>query len=474
MTILQSKPLYQIIISTDEPGPVTVTVSLNHNLPADMREVFPLTTSVSYGNVVTVTFHENIAVEMNNEDLNQYKAIHVRTENGKKVTIQGFNDNVQTSDGFIALPCDAMRNNVFTHYEYFVLAADQKQSKDDPPKKSFVLIIPCHDDTDITVEPSQLITFSGLGRYLPSGHHQMGQGAHTSTTTITANAGQTLLITHPNDLSGSIVQSSNPIVLLSGHECGEVPHNTTECGYMIEQMPPGITLGKTFLLVPLAGRDTGDLFRVGTLTDNVHVRVTCVTPSNNLPVNLPLERGGIINRGGYITFMTPGNTDDQLNWRPSYCCLDATEPVIVAQYSTGYSDSNSRVIGDPFMIIVPPQTQYLNNYTMTSLTGVSGPFPTQYISLSIAAQFFNNSMTDREKIKLNEKTVIPIDGWVPMYCSDMVVCGYGAQVEVPRGRTQVYHEDKNVGLGVLYYAYQQYRSYAMPQGYELTPISGKN
>ena len=462
---------------------VTVKVSLNHNLPAHMREGFPLTASVSYRDTVTITFHESMAVRSSDSGANlneQSKAIHVQTEDGKKVTIQGFSGNSETSDGFIALPCDSMRNEVFTQYEYFVLSAGRNLTKDDQPKNSFALIIPCNNGTDITVESSPSVNLSGLEN-LPSEPFLLHTGlrASNSATTFTASAGQTFLITHPNDLSGTIVTSSNPIVLLSGHECGEIPLNATACGYMVEQMPPGLTLGTNFLLVPLAGSVSGDLFRVGTLTDGTQVRVTCVTSSDDIPERFILENGGIIDRGGYITFMTPGKTKRQLHWKPHYCSLDSTEPVIVVQYSTGHSFSDQIVKrentanSDPFMSLVPPTTQYLNNYTLISSIRVSDSISLRYISLSIASEFFNNSVIDRQKIRLNNRALKPVDGWVPMYCSNMEICGYGATVKVPRGEIRVYHEDKDVGLGISYYAYQQHSSYGIPLGYELTPISGK-
>ena len=75
-------------------------------------------------------------------------------------------------------------------------------------------------------------------------------------------------------------------------------------------------------------------------------------------------------------------------------------------------------------------------------------------------------------MRINDTAVTPIDGWLPMYCSNNEVCGYGAQVQVNSGTVHVYHERPEVGLGLHYYAYQQQNSYAVPAGYELTPISG--
>ena len=445
-----------------------------------MREGFPLTANVSYGEVYTVSIHEDMAVE---DGKQRTKAIRIHTEGGKKISVKGFNDDRGTSDAFLALPCDAMRNEIFTRFEYFVVAADQNPDENDRPKFSLALIIPCDDDTTITVYPSQLITLSGEGLPTRPTEIQVGptdQSRTPHSSTFGANAGQTILLSHPNDLSGTIVRSNKPLVVLSGHECGEIPLDVTACDHIVEQMPPGLAFGNTFFLVPLAERVSGDMFRVGTLRDGTKVTVNCVTSPTDVPKTLPLEHNGVINRGEYVTFMTPGNTENKLNWKPSHCCLDATEPVVVAQYSTGYS-LDAGVVGkehaengDPFMSIVPPVAQYLNNYTMTSLTGLSGLFPFRYISLSIAAASFNNSASDQDKIKINGTTVRTLDGWIPLNCSNNELCGYSAQVEVPEGVIRVYHDDPNVKLGVSYYAYQQQNSYGMPLGYGLRPISGNN
>ena len=98
-------------MTTDEPDPVTFTVSLNENLPAEMREGFPLTTTVSYGEVKKITMHEDMAPTSTSSGSNRIersKAIHIRTEGGEKVSVQGFNDNVRNTDGFVAFPCDAL------------------------------------------------------------------------------------------------------------------------------------------------------------------------------------------------------------------------------------------------------------------------------------------------------------------------------------------------------------------------------
>ena len=467
-------------MTTDEPDPVTFTVSLNENLPAEMREGFPLTTTVSYGEVKKITMHEDMAPTSTSSGSNRIersKAIHIRTEGGKKVSVQGFNDNVRTTDGFVAFPCDAMRNSVFNRFEYMALSAGQRVGGEGIQKRSLFVIVPCDDQTVVRIEPTQRLTLSGLFD-LP-GRPSAVQVEPGSFATFTANSGQTILITHSDDLSGTIIRGRNPLAIFSGHECADVPADVTACDHLVEQMPLGMAYGRTFFFVPLAARAAGDLFRVGTLTDGTKITVTCVTSPGDVPKILePMEEDSLIDRGEILTFRTPSNTANVASYKQSYCCLDATKPVVVAQYSIGYSADASLVgkpateVGDPFMTIIPPVNQYINNYTVTSLEGAAGPFPYRYINLAIAAQFFDNTANSRQQIMVNGTVASPIDGYIPFYCSNNEICGYGAQVEVNRGTINIYHERPDYGLLVSYYAYQQQNSYGLPLGFEFTPFSG--
>ena len=471
---------YKLLISTTEHEPVTFTVSLNENLPQQMRVGFPLTATVSCGEVYTVDMPDDIALtfQRTTSIIERSKTIRVHAARNKMITVQGFNDNVRTTDGFIAISCDAMREPVFNRYEYFVLAADQFPSPSDPPKNSLFLVIPCDDDTNIRVEPSRVISLQHLSDLAPS-DLQVGPGEHV---TLTANSGQSMMFGHNGDLTGSIVRGSKPLVVISGHQCGEIPYNVTACDHMVEQIPPGMAYGQTFFLTPLGGRVSGDMFRVGTLTDDTQITVTCVTSARDEPTRLTLDNNGLINRGGYVTFMTPGNFENRLDYKPSYCCVESTEPAIVAQYSTGYSLDRSLSLkiqfsgpeaGDPFMSLIPPVHQFMNDHTVTSVAGSPGPFPWRYINLAIATEFFQNTEADRQRIKINDTVVVPYDGYIPFYCSNGRICGYGAQVEVPKGTLNIYHEQPEVGLFVSYYAYQQQNSNAFPLGFELEPLAGE-
>ena len=461
-----------LIVTTREPDPVTFTVSLNENLPAEMRAGFPFTTTVTYGQVQVIDLHEDMApctTSPGENSIERSKAIHLVTEGGRKVSVKGFVDDVHSSDGFLAISCDGMYNSLFSHYEYIILAGDQRVGS-----RSSMLIVPCEDETNIRIEASQTLALSGLFDLPQPPPFRLEQG---SLGSLTAHAGQTVLISHSNDLTGTVLRASKPLAVFSGRECGSVVAENSTCYYFVEQMPPGLAFGHIFFVVPFASQVSGGQIRVATLTDETQVTVTCVRSPGDIPSTLqPLEVDSIIDRGEILTYTTPNIAADSDDYKSSYCCIDATEPVVVAQYGTQYSTDASLVgrtisseAGDSFMSIIPAVSQYANNYTMTS---VAGPFPDHFINLAISAAFFNNSTNARHQIRINDDAVSPIDGFIPFYCSHNEVCGYGAQVAVNDGIINIYHERPDYGLLVSYYAYQEQHSYAIPQEYELNPISG--
>ena len=86
---------------------------------------FPYVAKVSYGQVHTVSLPEQIQLLVSDDTgrgsaLELAKAVRVRTDDGQQITVQGFNDDVATSDGFVAISCDAMRVPNFRDYEYVV------------------------------------------------------------------------------------------------------------------------------------------------------------------------------------------------------------------------------------------------------------------------------------------------------------------------------------------------------------------
>ena len=119
---------------------------------------------MSYGQVRVIELHADIApaaTVAGNGGIERSKGIRIVTEGGKKISVHGFSDESRTSDGFTALSCDGMSTRFFNRYEYVALSAE-KNAEASRPRRSAILIVPCEDNTVVRIEPSQMLTLSGL------------------------------------------------------------------------------------------------------------------------------------------------------------------------------------------------------------------------------------------------------------------------------------------------------------------------
>ena len=160
--------------------------------------------------------------------------------------------------------------------------------------------------------------------------------------------------------------------------------------------------------------------------------------------------------------------------------MEATKPVLVVQYSQGYStdeqctsvspdvEEEMKKPGDPFMIVIPPFIQYLNNYTFSTIDVEAGPFPSTYVSIAVHEIFYQP-----DKIMIDGGSVeADLTKWNPFYCSSEKICGYGISKEVDKGTHTIYHEMADAAVGVSLYGFQQKNSFGFPAGMALQPISG--
>ena len=405
--------------------------------------------------------------------------IMVQTEDDKTISVYGINDEQHTTDGFVALSCDGMQLGVpFRRYEYVIVSAEIEPSSSTVLTFSQFLIIPCENDTEIEIVPSQMI--SAIASDLSSLTFGPGQSRTSARWEERSGkrptAGSTLLIAHTSDLTGTIIRSSKPIAVFSGHQCAQVPAGSTACDHLVEQIPPQTTWGYTFLLNPLGARESGDLYRVATVYDNTEVTVTCVDEGDDAADTKILETLNRAPGQNWLEYSTsaPNSAPCIEVFIRKFCTLQSTNPVLVAQYSQGYTVDTECTgdfagdLGDPFMMIVPPIVQYINSYVITSFTALAGIFHTRFVGISVYKDFF-----DPESIMMDDAVIEPdYDKWNKIYCSVGEVCGYGLYREIELGDHRIYHIDENAGINVQSYGFQQENSYGFPAGMEMEQLSG--
>ena len=126
-------------------------------------------------------------------------------------------------------------------------------------------------------------------------------------------------------------------MVISGHQCGKVPAAVTACDHMATQIPPSTTWGHTFFLNPLSARLSGDLYRFATNLDNTVVTITCVDAGGmdaTEDYQMALSREVGSNWGEFQTHPVPCSANVPFVSR--FCCLQSSNPIVLAQYSYGH------------------------------------------------------------------------------------------------------------------------------------------
>ena len=410
-------------------------------------------------------------IRVNGED-ERNKGVHVQaTDPTKLLTIYGINDADMSTDAFLALPC---HRYPVTQYNYFVFSTSTVSMMG--TFRSRFLIVPCEDTTSMTLQPTQQIQANAdlTGSPIPI---LVNAGEQV---TITVNQLQTAQFNSDMDLTGTIIESDKPISVFVGHECGQVPTGQTACDHLVEQIPPDTTWGTQFFTAPLDVRESGEHYRVGSVVHNNQVTVTCTTegqssPSQQITQTLPLQ-----NDQNYMEFDTVGDAPDGVtpSYRREYCCIETTKPAIVMMYSKGHSFDEitlpgiNGLQGDPFMLVIPPVSQYSNDYTATTAKQINTAF-LGHISLTLPIQFFDNSTISRNRLTVNGTTYSPDSGYSPILCSNNQICGYGAYSELPVGSHQVNYNMSGAAMNLFVYGFHREISFSYSTGFEMQSVGGK-
>ena len=404
------------------------------------------------------------------EESERNKGVLVRaTDPTKLLTVYGINDADMSADMFLALPC---HRYPVENYKYFVFSANTLSLSG--VFQSRFLIVACEDNTEVTIWPTQPIQANAdlTGFPVP----MLVAGGDSITLTI--NRLSIAQFNSAGDLTGTIIVSDQPISVFVGHECGQVPDNLTACDHLVEQIPPDATWGTRFFTIPLNVRESGEHYRIGTVTDNNQVTVTCTSEGQIRP---RLQRTETIHQKQYMQFDTIGDKDDGvfLDYQRDFCCIETTKPAIVMMYSKGHSVDEiilagiNGALGDPFMLLVPPISQYSNEYTITTAGHVIRTNYDGHISYALPVHFFDNSIPSQNALVINGTTFRPDSGYRPIYCSNGEICGYGAYSRLPAGDHEVAYNIAGAAMMLHVYGFLREISFAYPAGFELQAIGGR-
>ncbi len=262
------------------------------------------------------------------------KGIHITSD--VDVSVYAFNKRNLSADATVILPTHTLGQ------EYIVASYFENSGQNNI--ESEFLVVGTENDTSIEITPS-VSTLDGKTAGVPF--------------TVTLNQGQAIQLQALGDLTGSEVKSvsGDPtecknFAVFGGNKWTRIGNCGQANDQLYEQLFPVNTWGKNFTLVPFLGRNSnGDLYRIIASENNTSVTIsTAGAPPNTFQLT---------SRGDYFT----GNVSDATS-------ITADKPIQLVQFSKSQCaeiGANGNSPGDPFMLMISPDEQLLNEVTFNTL-----------------------------------------------------------------------------------------------------------
>jgi hypothetical protein len=324
------------------------------------------------------------------------------------VAVYGLNKRTGTTDGFVALPTDALG----TRYR-------------------------------VTSLTGGTITTSGQFGVLAT------RDATTVTlgndTVVTLQAGELYTVTD-QDATGLLVTASAPVALFVGHQCSNLPGGA--CDHLVAQAPPTSAWGTDFVAIRFANEATGtdaaagELFRIVADEDS-----TVVSLNGTVIAELDageFHQGRYLARASTSSPMVVGGR------------FTANRPVLISHFmrqGTYRVDPGTTTTGDPSMYLVPPTAQFRDSYTVATMA--SG-FVFNAVNVVIPTAAIDT-------FRLNG-TARPAEDFTPIGDT-----GYsGAQLRIEPG---TYTLSADEGFSIVLYGANSVDSYATVGGMSLAPVA---
>ena len=372
----------------------------------------------------------------------EFKAIHIKAENNRKIVVFGQNEQSASNDAYLALPVTSS-----SHYEYIVASLLAFRSNIQEPKNSVALIIGTENDTEIILEPSLIINhpFAINDSFIP--------GNAIEFRSVTIQKFQTFYLQVLGDLSGTRIIANKPISVFSGHECAYVPVASRSCDMLIEQLQPIDTWGTEVAIIPLRTRVGLDIIKIFAAHDST---IISLTGTNVISGTVTSE----------IRFTLDANKFREMLIR-DFTLIQSNYQIAVFQFSR-----SSRTDFGPFMLSVPPREQYRDSYVVApapfdpSLENLSRGRVAyvNYTSIAVPAEYFNSSL-----ITINNSTINASE-FRPIRRADNSTWGYGARLLLDEGVQVIKHEDSNAALSVIMYGFSNQMSWGCAGGTGLVTI----
>lgn len=352
--------------------------------------------NVTAGTATTITIPNTALV--NTLDTIESKGLHVTAND--PVTLAVFNRRPFTSDGYLALPVDA----IGTAYRVGSWRTGLSFG-------TSMVVLGTENGTTVTIELTA------------------NAGARTAGVPfdITLDAGETFFLHNADstqDLTGSSVVADRPVAVFGGHSCAEVPTDGwSSCDYVVEQMMPIASQGTSFYLLPFVRDDFYDVFRIVASTDGTEVFID----------------------GGLVATLQAGEVHDDIIFEPRV--IATSQPVSVYQFASGDGDDVENLYpADPLMMTILPTRAWQASYIFSTETV---GWSTSRVMIVAPAGAVGSVMLDGAPVDPAQFTPIGTTGFS------------GAQIPVVHGAHSV---TAGAPVGVHVYGLASAEGYGYPAG----------
>ena len=259
-----------------------------------------------------------------------------------------------SNDASLLLPSTAMTGNYRVAGHEGVVVAGQSQTLD-----ATMAITGTQAGTTVNVK------VASAGQIGAGTGIQATAGGGTLTLTLGAGDVAELVAAGGSDLSGSLVQASAPVQIITGHPCIQVPPSQPSCDHIEESVVPAETLGKHYVVTGPAGPNGNAVahqVRFYGNFDGTHLTYNPPTPPAGCPATL--EAGQVVECGVPACPMTVDpNQMSNCGVTLQDFEVQGDQPFAVGTFTLGSSVvDNTGSEGDPAQSFATAVEQYRSSY----------------------------------------------------------------------------------------------------------------
>ncbi len=165
--------------------------------------------------------------------------------------------------------------------------------------------------------------------------------------------GEVLQINQASELTGSFLTADHPVAVFGGNQCLDLPEFQNACDILHQQIPPPISWGSEYALVPPPSRTLSPELTYYRIVGAADGTILQYDATGAVPFDAPLSLGA----GEFYTFQSRA----PLVVRSQ----DRQHPFYASTYMTGQDSvlqSAYNPVGDPEFLNLVPADQYLDRY----------------------------------------------------------------------------------------------------------------